>query len=347
MRRLIAILIAGILMVVCLGLWSCSDDDDGTGPDDALNAVLLQPERLPSLKAGLVYEGWVVDIDEDSNWVSYQSFGKFFWDQFNYFFLSPNDTTQIIDSVFTINGDVYDYDAIAITLESFPVDESPDPSPTIVGFSLLDRNRFTKMTFPVSFGEAVGHYLIGTFSDGNYREMGQEVENELAGLWFIFMEETGEEVVVDENDDSSIVVTELYYGGLDLPVLPDTGFSYEGWVILNNGDTLSTGKFYLPGFQDYSNVHSLTGPIPNFPGEDFLANPPAGVSEFPPNLLGGGEVLVTLEPNPDNDLNRPSNFIVLQKALITSELRVRKESEPMANVAVLTFPRVDVQVTKR
>ena len=155
MRRSIAIILAGMLAVVSLAVWGCDDDDNGNGPSDDLNAILLQPERLPTLKSGLVYEGWVVDIDEDSNWISYQSFGKFFWDQFNYFFLSPDDTTQYIDSIFTINGHVYDYDAIAITLENHPIDDSPDPSPTIVGFSLLDPDRFTKLRFPVSFGEAV------------------------------------------------------------------------------------------------------------------------------------------------------------------------------------------------
>ncbi|MFH2056640.1 MAG: hypothetical protein ABIJ61_11825 [bacterium] len=342
MRRLIAIILAGMLAAMCLALWGCNDDN-GNGPTEGFNAILLQPERLPTLKSGLVYEGWVVNIDEDSTWISSQSFGKFFWDQFNYFFLSPTDTTQIIDSIFTINGNVYDYDAIAITLESFPTDDSPDPSPTIVAFSLLDPARFTKLTFPVGFGDAVGYYLIGTFSDGNYREQGQDVENEVSGIWFINMVSSTEEEV----DSAVFVVSEDYESGLDLPVLPDTGFSYEGWVVLNNGDTLSTGKFYLPGFQDYDNSHAITGPIPNFPGEDFLINAPTGVAQYPPDLLSGGKALITLEPNPDNDLARPSNFIVLEKALITSQLKVRVQSEPMANVAVLTFPRVDVNFSSR
>ena len=341
MWRLIAIIMMALLAGMCLVVVGCNDDDIGNGPSGELNEILLQPERLPTLKSGLVYEGWVATIDEDSNWVDSQSFGKFFWDQFNYFFLSPDDTTQIIDSVFTINGHVYDYDIIAITLERHPSDDSPDPSPTVIASSSLDPDRFTKLTFPVSFGEVAGYYLIGTFSDGNYREEGQDVENETAGIWFLII--ASEEV----EDDDVITVYEAYGLGLGLPVLPDTGYSYEGWVALDNGDTLSTGKFLLPNFQDYDNSHAASGPIPNFPGEDFLINPPEGVSEYPPNLLAGGKVLITLEPNPDNDLDRPSNFVVLEKTLITSELRVRDQSEPMANVAVLSFPKIDVVFRSR
>jgi hypothetical protein len=332
-----------MLAGMCLVVVGCDDDENGNGPSGDLNEILLQPERLPTLKSGLVYEGWVATIDEDSNWVDSQSFGKFFWDQFNYFFLSPDDTTQVIDSLFTINGHVYDYDIIAITLERHPSDDSPDPSPTVIASSPLDPNRSTKLRFPVGFGEAGGFYMIGTFSDGNYREEEQEIENETAGIWFLEMirsEESGE--------GSEVTVNEEYGVGLSLPVLPDTGYSYEGWIALDNGDTLSTGKFLFPNFQDYDNSHAAPGPIPNFPGEDFLLNPPAGVAEYPPNLLGGGTALITLEPNPDNDLLRPSNLVVLQKALITSTLRVRNASEEqMANVAVLSFPRLDVVFSSR
>jgi len=344
MRRLIAIVLVTMLAAACLALFSCSDNKTNS-PTTELNSILLQPQRLPTLKSGLIYEGWVVNLDADSNWASQQSFGKFFWDEFNYFFLSPSDTTKRIDSVFTINGNVYDYDAIAITLENFPVDESPDPSPAVVAYSVLDPNRYTTMEFPVSFGEATGYYVIGTFSDGNNVELEQDIRNEESGIWFI--ELLLSEQVPNPADTTKLLVNEEYGPGLKLPVLPDTGFLYEGWVELSNGDTISTGKFYLPGFQDYDNEHCTYGAIPNFPGEDFLLNPPAGVTDFPPDLLNGGKAVITLEPNPDNDLARPSNFVVLEKELITSELRVRTQSEPMSNVAVLSFPKVNVSFSSR
>jgi hypothetical protein len=211
----------------------------------------------------------------------------------------------------------------------------------VVGVSDLDPDRFTQMTFPAQFGEASGLYLIGTFSDGNYRELGQPIENEFSGIWFVDMVEANE---VGEEPD--IIVNEVYDVGLSLPELPDTGYTYEGWVALDNGDTLSTGKFRFPEFQDYDNSHATPGAIINFPGEDFLVNPPEGV-EFPVNLLQGGVAFVTLEPNPDNDLSRPSNFRVLEKNLLEVQLRVRSQSEPMANVAVTTFPRVNAYFVTR
>lgn len=330
MRHGIAVLLSMLLAIMAVAFVGC-DDDSTNDVGDVKNTIALQPERLPTLKAGLVYEGWVANIDEDSNWVDYQSFGKFFWDEYDYYFLSPQDTTRRIDSLFSITGSVYSYDLIAITLEKHPVDNSEEPSPTVIAVSPIDPTQFTQMAFPADFSEGSGRFCIGTFSDGHYFETGQPKSNEYSGLWFVAL--------------SSItfqgVVTENYDAGLDLPELPDTGYSYEGWVALDNGDTLSTGKFYYPMFQDYFNGHCLYGAIPNFPGEDFLKNPPEGTT-FPVNVLVGGQAFVSLEPNPDNDLNRPSNFIVLRGNLPITDSNVRNTSYAMANVAALEFPRVNV-----
>ena len=86
MRHWIAIGLLVLLALTAFALVGC--DDDVTSVPLDRSVITLQPEDLPTLKTGLVYEGWVVKIDEDSNWVDYQSFGKFFWDEYQYFFLS-------------------------------------------------------------------------------------------------------------------------------------------------------------------------------------------------------------------------------------------------------------------
>lgn len=334
MRQGIAILVSIALALTVLWLAGCSDN--GTSEPGVYNTIALQPVRLPTLKAGLVYEGWVAKIDADSNWVDYQSFGKFFWDEVDYFFLSPDDTTQRIDSTFEISGDVYSYDLIAVTLETHPIDNSPDPSPTVVAVSPIDPSQFTALRFPADFSEAAGEFTIGTFSDGRWDALGQPKSNEYSGIWFLNL----------VRSTVNGVVYETYTQGLELPELPDTGYSYEGWVGLANGDTLSTGKFLFPGFQDYSNTHMKAGTIPNFPGEDFLTDPPDDL-HFPVSLLVGGSAFVTIEPNPDNDQNRPSNLLVLSGDLPVTDYKVRNGSYPMANVAAVEFPKVNVYFLKR
>lgn len=330
MRQGIAILASVLVALTIFGAVGC--DDDNPIESGVYDVIALQPVRLPTLKTGLVYEGWVARLDEDSNWVDQQSFGKFFWDEHDYFFLSPQDTNARIDSVFEISGDAFTYDIVAITLESYPVDDDPDmPSPTVVASSPIDPTQFTVLRFPADFSEGSGMFTIGTFSDGRWTSMGQPRSNEQSGIWFMDFESN-----VISGD-----TVETYSRGLELPELPDTGYTYEGWVLLNSGDTLSTGKFLFANFQDYANPYMKSGTIPNFPGEDFLINPPAGVT-FPVNLLVGGHAIISIEPNPDNDLQKPSNFIVLRGALPVTAAVVRNGTYTMANVAAVQFPKVNV-----
>ena len=65
-------------------VWLRGDPPDP--PQSGADAVLLRPDRFPSLYEGLVYEGWMVNVDEDSNWVESVSIGKFFWDEYEYRF---------------------------------------------------------------------------------------------------------------------------------------------------------------------------------------------------------------------------------------------------------------------
>jgi len=201
------------------------------------------------------------------------------------------------------------------------------------------------MRFPAMFGTGTeGKFSIGTYSDGNWYAKGEpDKSGERHGLWFLTLTTGSGESTADE----------LYAQGLFLPVLPDTGYLYEGWVALASGDTLSTGKFYFPDYQDYNADYSLLGATPNFPGEDFLTNRPDRIPEdrWPPDMMSGGVAFVTVEPVPDNDLQRPSKFVVLQGNLpvraASNSSDARKTAFPMGNEAALTFPRVEAVIYQR
>ncbi len=333
----VAFVILAILMLI-----GCGDDVVvKTDPIPTANTVKLRPDRLPTLTEALVYETWLVKLDEDSNWVESKSLVKFFWNEFDYRLLSPTNLSVELDSVYRIDGNVYDYDLVAITLEPYPNDPAPDPSPTVVAESVIRPNVTTIMRFPAEFGTATdGAFAIGTFSDGNWYEKGESQATERHGIWFIELSVGSGTATGDET----------YKQGLFLPVLPDTGYLYEGWVALSSGDTLSTGKFYFPDYQDYAAPYSMLGATPNFPGEDFLVNRPARVPEnrWPPDIMSGGKAFVTVEPIPDNDPERPSKFVVLEGSLpvraANSNADARKTTFPMGNKAALTFPRVEAVI---
>ena len=276
--------------------------------------------------------GWCTPPRTLPGWTTGASASSF-CDEHDYRFLSPSDTSKDIGQVFKFVGNAYDYNMIAITLEPFPNDD-PAPSPSIIALSSVDSDKSTFMRFPLSIGAPQSSFTIGTFSDGHYKERGQPLSDEFNGIWFLSL--TYEGGTKDTN--------EFYAQGLDLPVLPDTGFLYEGWVTLTGGDTLSTGKFFSPSYIDYDNSHCFDGAIPNFPGEDFLLHKPDGYPSlrWPPNMLRGGMAFVTLEPNPDNEVTRPSPFIVMSGNLPVDTSKVRKGSYPMTNVTPSTFPRISV-----
>ncbi len=342
------LIVWGMGILVAFMLAGCGDDGPVIENGRLEDLVLFRPDRLPSLFQGLVYEAWLANRDDDGNWTEQVSLGKFFWDEFDYRFLNSSGNGVQIDSIFhTANFDrVYHYNTIAITLEQHPNDPSADPSPTIVAISDVVPDQVTNMRFPVDFsGVPTGYFSIGTYSDGHWKLAGEpDKALERYGLWFLRL--TIPQAVTRPEE-------EIYRSGLTLPVLPDTGYLYQGWIATSAGDTISTGKFFFPDYIDYDNRYSRQGEIPNFPGEDFLTNRPTWIApeRWPFDCMQGGEAFVTVEPNPDNDLLRPSNFVVVRGNLpsrsATDHLSARATNFPLGSVAGVTFPKIEVIFLKR
>lgn len=163
--------------------------------------------------------------------------------------------------------------AVVITIE---VDDDPAPSATHVLAGPVADTAAELTTADVSalgldFADARGDYILGTPTDGN-----GPAENERAGVWWTFIPRAQ---------------------SLFLPELP-AGWSYEGWQVIG-GIPVSTGTFRtLFGAVDDADPFSGPQPGPPFPGEDFLVNAPDGLT-FPVDLRGS-EVVITVEPSPDD-----------------------------------------------
>jgi len=83
------------------------------------------------------------------------------------------------------------------------------------------------------------------------------------------------------------------------------------------------------------NAAPFSGAIagPNFPGEDYLQNAPAGLT-FPLNLQGQ-KIVLTIEPNPDND---PKPFLLKPLTGDVPAKGVPMTPYTLANQASMTNP---------
>lgn len=123
--------------------------------------------------------------------------------------------------------------------------------------------------------------------------------------------------------------------GLTLPPLRG-GWAYGGWVTTAVGTTLPTGLFTDPGKADQSAPFSGTSKGFQFPGEDFVRNPPEGV-QFP-LPLADGRTRVTVSLEPDFAPTSAEPFLPLLEARIPYQ---QKTGEPfvLEAVSAAMFPK--------
>lgn len=248
---------------------------------ERLSLVELTFEGLQPLDGGLKYQAWAVTNRS----------GLFQGAPFLLF--NVNEAGELLDPVrdtvitgpFRVGMAAEDIYGIALSLE-LTEDEFVSSSYSYLLGGILER-KFAELELAPWLGlnmdlsGMTGGYVLGTPTDG-------EGNHELAGIWFL--------------DGFSPVPGP----GLGLPDA-EAGWTYEGWVVVGT-DTLSTGKFSAASGMDGSNAFSGEEPAPGYPGEDFLVDPPAGVT-FPLHLPAAG-VLVTLEPWREWDMEPESPFFL-------------------------------------
>ena len=210
---------------------------------------------------------------------------------------SPVTTgTFTVNDAGVLSKTTFDVDATSLAaatkfvLSIEPANDA-DPAPSNTKYLVADfsGNSATISTGIIgNFAASAGKYLIASPTSMSSMDP-------LAGVWFM-----------DGSGPSN---------GFDLPTL-ETGWQYEGWVV-KNGTPLSTGKFSNPSISDLNASYSGTQPAPPFPGEDFVANAPAGIT-FPWDL-SGATLVISVEPNPDNSAMpftlKPLSHIVASPAV--------------------------------
>ncbi len=233
------------------------------------NELELSISGLENLGSNARYEGWVLING------SPVTTGVF----------SVNNAGQMSQTVFEVPanlGKLKDATAFILTIEPYP-DNSPAPSDQhLLAGNFNTNTAQLNISHPAAlntnFSTATGHFLLATPTTASMMD-------EKSGVWFM-------------NVSSGSPAA-----GLALPTLP-TGWIYEGWAVIN-GRPVSTGTFMNGNMAD--NAATFSGPMPGppFPGEDFITNPPMGLS-FPTDLTGGMTV-ISVEPYPDNS---PAPFLL-------------------------------------
>ncbi len=260
------------LLLIALLFHGCGGDSEISGPEGS-SEVSLSLTGLKPLAGGLHYQAWLVAGTPSEPWGS------------PVVLFNVNEEGQLVDPVadtvlagpFPADLDPGAVQGIGISLEASDTLLAYSSFTFILGGDLVQGTAVLSTEHWIAYNQSLsgagGRFVLATPTD-------EDQENELGGIWFM--------------DPASIPVAP----GLELPDAP-RGWVYESWVSLE-GLELSAGRFVVANEPDSSAIYSgaLAGPL--FPGEDFLANPPAGLT-FPPNL-SGAVVTITMEPWGELDL---------------------------------------------
>lgn len=263
--------------------------------DKSDNQLNLNISGLESLGSEYAYEGWIM-VDG-----SPKTTGVFTVDADGALSRSAFDIEE---------GDLEKATAFILTVEPSP-DSDPAPSAVhILAGDFSDDNASLTVSHGAALGtdftEATGNYILATPTDGMDN-------NEDSGVWFL---------------DNSSGSPEA---GLSLPTLPE-GWVYEGWAVID-GTPVTTGTFLTASGADSAAKYSGDQAGPQYPGEDFIQNAPAGLT-FPTNLQGA-PIVISVEPMPDNS---PAPFLLKPLVGMTPGDAALHSVLSMANNAVATNP---------
>jgi hypothetical protein len=269
-----------LLSVVVPMVVGCGGDGGGTSPEGEAQ-VSLELTGLHTLPTGINYQAWLVMGTRETFW----GFPLVLFD------VDPegHPVDPVADTM--LAGPFYagvpasDVLAVAISLEPSDTLRYYSSYTFLMGGDLAQGSAQLApdhwIALDHDFSTAAGRFVLTTPTD-------EDPEDELGGVWFM-----------DPLEPPTVA-------GLEIPEAPQ-GWSYEGWVVLGD-QALSTGKFVMPSGADSSAAFSGQVTPPAFPGEDFLSNPPAGLT-FPPDL-SGAQVFITLEPRAELDTDRDGAFFL-------------------------------------
>lgn len=195
----------------------------------------------------------------------------------------PINTDGELIERFTADRNLFSAVSVLITIEPGGIPGASPGQARILQGPFVDGVAQLNVPAPLLVDQAAGSYRVFTPTDG-------PGTNEGSGLWAVSV------------DDGPL---------LELPPLNNV-YAWEHYIVFPSGQTVSMARFNSPTAPDFLNPFSGSEPAPQFPGEDFLLNAPAGLV-FPADL-GGARLLLTLEPVLD-DTADPSQLVVLEAVL--------------------------------
>lgn len=225
-------------------------------------SIQLFPQSLPVLER-VGYSLEVENADGDKH-----RFPKLFHREQGNLVFSTGEVIE--DGVIDLPASFSDVAFVRLSLFDDRIIQQPILIPFLQGEVENDR---TFLSFvDTDFTDSSGQFSLATPTDNN------ALVNERSGLWF-------GDVIKNESK-------------LVLPSLPQ-GWVYEGWAVIDD-QPLTTGRFRNANQADrFSGFSDESAAPPDFPGEDFLQDPPVAV--FPdlafPVDLAGQQVMLSIEPD--------------------------------------------------
>ena len=196
----------------------------------------------------------------------------------------PVDQQGSVIDRFTASETLFSAISILIAIEPTGVIGDAPSEAVILQGPFIDGIATLVVPFPAGIQQASGSYRVFTPTDGLNT-------NEGSGVW-----------AINANGQPTMTLADI-----------NNIYMFEHFMVIN-GIPVTMGRFRTTDTRDLRNPWSgpLTDAAPEVPGEDFLANAPAGLT-FPADL-SGSQLLVTLEAL-YGDLVEPSQLVVLEGTL--------------------------------
>jgi hypothetical protein len=249
--------------------------------------------------------------------------------------VNPGYIQKALHLVITIEEDTYPGFRLVPNATSYDTLKGPSIYKIIAAKIVANTGSFNvgnEIILDFDFETAQAKYILATPTDTTNTNLKR-------GLWFIALDTTYSEIKDSTGTVIGIDTTVERLNGLELPELPEN-WLYEGWIVFGS-DTISMGTFTNPiGADDSSKYGAGMAGGYQFPGEDFINNPPPGVT-FPADL-SGSETFITIKPPYPKGANYPFRLIPFKTVIPASS--VPKYVYSMEN-NVSSFPSGKLAIT--
>ena len=329
-----------IIIAFILSLLGCQKTDL-LNPADQVSKIEFQVSGLNAPGDSTWYECWLMWTTGEGDNIAnvFESVGLLTNNNGNVYSKSVDVNLgylqQMLHLVITMETDTYTGYRIEQTSTTIDTFKGPSSYRIIAAKIAANSGKFNvgnDIILDYEFETAQATFILDTPTDTTNTNLKR-------GIWFVNLDSTFSEI----KDSTGVVIgtdtTVEMRNGLELPELPKD-WLYEGWVVFGS-DTISIGTFAIPiGADDSSKFGAGLAGDYNYPGEDFISNPPDGVV-FPADLTGV-EAFVTIKPTYPEKANKPFTLIPFKTTIpVNGESKKVYYMENNSD----TFPTGDLSIT--